>query len=59
VVNAGPVDGQGSISVINAENNTVAATIPLHRQPVAIDLDAEASWLTSPTPVPTPSPLSI
>jgi YVTN family beta-propeller protein len=41
VVNAGPVDGQGSISVINAENNTVAATIPLHRQPVAIDLDAE------------------
>jgi YVTN family beta-propeller protein len=38
VVNAG-AGGQGSLSVINAENNTVAATIPLHRQPVSIDLD--------------------
>jgi YVTN family beta-propeller protein len=30
---------EGSVSVINAENNTVAATIPVHRRPVAIDLD--------------------
>jgi YVTN family beta-propeller protein len=29
----------GSLSVINAENNTVAASIPLHRRPVAIDID--------------------
>ena len=41
VVNSGVADGQGSISVINAENNTVAATIPLHRQPVSIDLDPD------------------
>jgi YVTN family beta-propeller protein len=41
VVNAGPPTGQGSLSVINAENNTVAATIPLHRQPVSIDLDPD------------------
>jgi len=36
VVNGG---GLGSLSVINAENNTVVATIGLHRQPVSIDLD--------------------
>ncbi len=41
VVNAGPPGGQGSLSVINAENNTVAATIQLHRQPVSIDLDPD------------------
>ncbi len=40
VVNAGVAGGQGSLSVINAENNTIAATIPLRRQPVSIDLDA-------------------
>jgi len=40
VVNSGPETGEGSLSVINAENNTVAATIPLHRRPVAIDIDA-------------------
>ncbi len=39
VVNSGAPDGLGSISVINAENNTVAAAIALHRQPVSIDLD--------------------
>ena len=39
VVNAGAPAGQGSVSVINAENNTVAATIPVHRQPVALALD--------------------
>jgi YVTN family beta-propeller protein len=41
VVNSGLPSGQGSLSVINAENNTVAATIPLHRQPVSIDIDPD------------------
>ncbi len=39
VVNSGPADGTGSISVIDAEKNAVAATIPLHKQPMSIDLD--------------------
>jgi YVTN family beta-propeller protein len=39
VVNSGTETGEGSISVINAENNTVAAAIPVHRHPVAIALD--------------------
>ena len=41
VVNAGAAGAQGSISVIDAEHNTVVATIPLHRQPLSIDLDAD------------------
>ncbi len=41
VVNSGPVAGSGSLSVINAEINTVVATIPLHRQPVSIEIDAD------------------
>lgn len=40
VVNSGSAAGSGSLSVINAENNSVAATIPLHRQPVSIEVDA-------------------
>lgn len=40
VVNAGSTAGNGSLSVIDAEHNTVAATIPLHRQPASIDLDS-------------------
>ena len=39
VVNAGTLTGQGSLTIINAENNTVVATVPLHRQPISIDLD--------------------
>jgi len=39
VVNSGSLSGLGSLSVIQAENNSVAATIPLHRQPVSIDID--------------------
>ncbi len=35
--------GQGSVSVINAESNTVAATIPVHHRPVAIALDPEGA----------------
>jgi YVTN family beta-propeller protein len=38
VVNSGSNGGTGSISVIDAERNAVAATIPAHRQPVSIDL---------------------
>jgi len=40
VVNAGAAGTTGSLSVIDAEHNTVSATIPLHRQPVSIDLNA-------------------
>ncbi len=39
VVNSGAPGANGSISVIDAEHNAVVATIPLHRQPVSIDLD--------------------
>jgi YVTN family beta-propeller protein len=35
----GQTGGQGSVSVINAENNTVAATIVVQRQPVSIEID--------------------
>ncbi len=31
--------GRGSLSVIDAETNSVVATIPLHRRPLSIDLD--------------------
>ena len=41
VVNSGVANGQGSLAVINAENNSVAATIALHKQPVSIDIDAD------------------
>ena len=44
VVNSGAAAGQGSLSVINAESNTVAATIPLHKQPVSIELDADGRF---------------
>jgi YVTN family beta-propeller protein len=40
VVNSGAADGEGSVSVINAENNTVAGVINVHRQPVSIEIDS-------------------
>jgi YVTN family beta-propeller protein len=43
VVNSGVEGGQGSISVIDAVKNTVAATIALHRKPVSIDLNADGT----------------
>jgi len=43
VVNAGATGANGSISVIDAEHNTVAATIAVHRQPLSIDLDADGA----------------
>ena len=43
VVNAGSESGQGSLSVIDAEKNAVAATIPLHRKPLSIELDGEGA----------------
>jgi len=43
VVNSGVVGGPGSIAVIDAEKNAVAATIVLHRKPVSIDLDAQGT----------------
>jgi len=39
----GQANGQGSVSVINAENNTVAATIAVQRQPVSIEIDPTGS----------------
>ena len=44
VVNTGTPGSQGSVSVINSENNTVAATIPVHHQPVAIALDPDDAF---------------
>ena len=41
VVNAGAAGGNGSVSVIDAEHNTVVATISVHRQPLSIDLDGD------------------
>lgn len=41
VVNAGAVGANGSVSVIDAEHNTVVATIGVHRQPLSIDLDGD------------------
>lgn len=41
VVNSGPANGNGSISIIDAENNIVAGAIPLHKQPVSISVDAK------------------
>ncbi len=40
VVNAGSAAGIGSVSVIDADHNMVAATIPVHRLPYAISVDA-------------------
>ena len=40
VVNSGRGANLGFVSVINAENNSVAANIQVHRQPVSIDIDA-------------------
>jgi YVTN family beta-propeller protein len=38
VVNSGTAGGQGSVSVMDAEKNTVVDTIQVHRQPVSIEL---------------------
>ncbi len=40
VVNSGAPNGQGSLSILNAQNNSVVASIPLHSQSVSIDIDA-------------------
>lgn len=40
VINSGAPTGQGSLTVLNAENNSIAVNILLHRQPVSIDIDA-------------------
>jgi YVTN family beta-propeller protein len=39
VVNSGAPGAQGSVAVINADSNIVAATIPVHRQPVSMAVD--------------------
>jgi YVTN family beta-propeller protein len=40
VVNRGRAGSNGSVTVIDAETNRVAATIPVHRAPYFIDVDA-------------------
>ena len=40
VVNTGTAEGTGSVSVIDTEANQVAATIPVHKLPYFIDVDA-------------------
>jgi len=40
VVNAGPATGTGSVSVIDTGANRVVATIPVHKLPYFIDVDA-------------------
>jgi YVTN family beta-propeller protein len=40
VVNSGAGQNNGSISVIDTEKNAVVATIPVHRQPYFIDVNA-------------------
>jgi len=41
VVNQGAAGMPGSVTVINAENNSVAAAIPVHKQPAALALAPE------------------
>jgi YVTN family beta-propeller protein len=43
VVNSGAAEANGSVSVIDAERNTVVADIPVHRQAQSIDVDAEGN----------------
>jgi YVTN family beta-propeller protein len=43
VVNSGAEGAPGSISVIDAKKNAVAATITLHRKPMSIDLDSQGA----------------
>jgi YVTN family beta-propeller protein len=49
VVNAGAASGLGMVSVVNAENNSVVATIPVLRAPVSIEVDLEGrlAWVTN------------
>jgi YVTN family beta-propeller protein len=41
VVNAGTAAGTGSVSVIDTDANRVVATIPIHKLPYSIDVDAD------------------
>jgi len=47
VVNQGAANGQGSVTVVDAETNTVAATISVHRQPVSIELDGDLAYVAN------------
>jgi YVTN family beta-propeller protein len=41
VVNSGPANGNGSLSIIDAESNSVVGAIPLHKQPLSVDVDSK------------------
>lgn len=47
VVNSGTFASQGSVSIINAENNSVTATMPVHRQPVSIELNGNLAYVAN------------
>jgi len=49
VLNAGAETGQGSVSVVNAENNSVVATIPVLRAPVsiAVNPNGNLAWVAN------------
>lgn len=44
VVNSGSPGGSGDLAVIDAERNAVVARIPLHRDPVSIDVDRAGAF---------------
>jgi len=39
IVNEGAEGGQGSLTILNAENNTAVGSIPLHLKPLSIEVD--------------------
>ncbi len=41
VVNSGPASGNGTVSVLDAQTNAVAATIPVHKKPYFIDVSSD------------------
>ena len=49
VLNAGLEGGQGAVSVINAESNSVVATIPVLRAPVSIEVEpnGKLAWVAN------------
>ncbi|HEY6491375.1 MAG: YncE family protein [Terracidiphilus sp.] len=44
VLNAGAEGTQGSVTILNAEKNTIAATIPVRRRPLALAVDPDGAF---------------
>jgi YVTN family beta-propeller protein len=49
VVDSGTAEGQGAVAILNAEKNTVAGYIPVHRLPVFIEtsVDGNVAWVAN------------